>query len=88
MLTKPYKTYFKGKFAISFNYNIATTYYIKYKNYITQNLYSLILKIVFKGFKYLYTLLDITTKQLNYLLLKTKKEILEAFKKIKIVFTN
>ena len=62
ILTKPYETYFKGKFTINPNYNIATIYYTKYRNYIILNLYGLILKIVFKGFKYLYTLLDTTTK--------------------------
>ena len=62
MLIKPYKTYFKGKFMISSNYNIIIIYYIKYRNYITLNLYNLILKIVFKGFKYLYIFLDIITK--------------------------
>ena len=59
---KPYKTYFKEKFMISSNYNIIITYYIKYRNYIILNLYNLILKIVFKGFKYLYIFLDIITK--------------------------
>ena len=88
MLIKPYKTYFKGKFMISSNYNIIIIYYIKYRNYITLNLYNLILKIVFKGFKYLYIFLDIITKQLNYSLLKTKKEILGVFKKIKIISKN
>ena len=39
---------------VSPNYNIAIIYYIKYRNYITLDLYNLILKIVFKGFKYLY----------------------------------
>ena len=47
---------------ISFNYNTAITYYIKYKNYLTLDLYSLILKIVFKEFKYLYILLDTITR--------------------------
>ena len=47
---------------ISSNYNIATTYYIKYRNYIILDLYGLILKIVFKGFKYLYILLDTIIK--------------------------
>ena len=73
---------------VSLNYNAATIYYIKYRNYITLDLYSLILKIVFKGFKYLYILLNTTIKQLNYSLLKTKKEMLEVFKKIKIVSKN
>ena len=73
---------------VSPNYNAATTYYIKYRNYITLDSYSLILKIIFKGFKYLYIFLNTTTKQLNYLLLKIKKEILRTFKKIKIVSKN
>ena len=44
------------------NYNTTIIYYTKYRNYITLNLYNLILKIVFKGFKYLYILLDIIIK--------------------------
>ena len=47
---------------VSPNYNTAIIYYTKYRNYITLNLYDLILKIMFKGFKYLYILLDTTIK--------------------------
>ena len=62
MPTKPCETYFKGKFMVSPNHNAATTYYTKYKNYITLDLCGPILKIAFKGFKYLYTLLDTIIK--------------------------
>ena len=61
MLINPYKTYLKGKFTISPNYNAATTYYTKYRNYITSDLCGPILKIAFKRIKYLYILLDTTT---------------------------
>ena len=88
MLIKLYETCFKGKFAISPNYNATITRYIKYRNHITLDLYGPILKIAFKGFKYLYTLLDTTTKWLDYSLLKTKKETLEVFKKMKITSKN
>ena len=54
----------------------------------TSNLCGPILKIVFKGIKYLYTLLDTATKWLNYSLLKTKKEALRTFKAIKTVAEN
>ena len=86
--TKPCETCFKGKFAASSNHNAATTRYTKYRNYITSDLCGPILKIAFKGFKYLYTLLDTATKWLDYSLLKTKKEMLGAFKKMKIVSEN
>ena len=62
ILIELYKIYIKNKFLVSPNYDIATIYYIKYSNYITSDLYNLILKIVFKGIKYLYILLDTTTK--------------------------
>ena len=88
VLIKPCKTCFKGKFVASPNYDAATTRYIEYGNYITSDLCGLILKIAFKGFKYLYTLLDTAIKWLDYSLLKSKKEMLGAFKKMKIVFEN
>ena len=47
---------------VSPNYNAAIIYYIKYKNYITLDLYNPILKIAFKGFKYLCILLDTAIK--------------------------
>ena len=62
MLINPYNIYLKRKFIINFNYNAAITYYNKYRNYITSDLYSSILKLVFKRIKYLYTLLDIVIK--------------------------
>ena len=52
--------YIKGKFIVSPNYNIVTTHYFKYKNYIILDLYRLVLKIVFKDIKYIYILLDTT----------------------------
>ena len=47
-----------------------------------------ILKTTFKGIKYIYTLLNTATKQLNFRLLILKREALGAFKAIKIVAKN
>ena len=52
------------------------------------DLYRPILKATFKGIKYIYTLLDTATKQLDFQLLTLKREALEAFKTIKIVAKN
>ena len=78
ILKKPYKAYIKGKFSISLNYNSTETYYTEFSNYILLNLYRLIIIINFKTLKYLFTLLNIVTRWLNFHLLKIKikKEIL------------
>ena len=62
----PYKICIKGKFAASPNYDIATTYYSKYRNHMTLDLYGPVSKIVYNSIKYLDTLLDTTTKWLNF----------------------
>ena len=54
ILIESYETYIKDKFLVSPNYNVAIIHYTKYSDYITSNLYNLILKIIFKGIKYLY----------------------------------
>ena len=86
--TNSCETCIKSKFAVSSNYDAATTYYAEYGYYITSDLYGPILKIMYKGIRYLYTLLDTTIKWLDFSLLKMKKEILEAFKTMKIVAEN
>ena len=58
----PCEIYIKGKFIASPNYNIAIIYYSKYGNYIILDLYEPISKTIFKGIKYIYTLLDTATK--------------------------
>ena len=67
---------------------MATTHYAEYGHHMTSDLYGPILKTAYKGIRYLYTLLDTTTKWLDFSLLKTKKETLEAFKTIKTVVEN
>ena len=86
--TNPCETYIKGKFAASPNHDAATTYYTEYGHHITSDLCGPILKTAYKGIRYLYTLLDTTTKWLDFSLLKTKKETLGAFKTMKIVVEN
>ena len=54
----------------------------------TSDLYGPILKTAYKGIRYLYTLLDTTTKWLDFSLLKTKKETLGAFKTMKTAAEN
>ena len=56
------KAYIKGKFITNPNHSAAETYYIKYRNYISSDLYRPILKIVYQGIKYFDTLLDTATK--------------------------
>ena len=90
ILEKPYKVYIKDKFSISPNYNSVKTYYTEFNDYILLNLCGLIVIINFKNLKYLFTLLDIVTKWLNFRLLRTKikKEALLVFKDIKIAAEN
>ena len=84
----PCEIYIKGKFTASPNYDAATIYYSKYRNHITLDLYGLVSKIVYNNIKYLDTLLNTTTKWLDFQLLKIKEEALGAFKAIKIVVEN
>ena len=58
----PYKIYIRGKFIISLNYNAVTTYYSKYRNHMMLDLCGPVLKIVFRGIKYIYIFLDTATK--------------------------
>ena len=89
-LTNPYKAYTKGKFIISPNYNIAKIYYTEFRSYILSDLFGLVIINSYKGIKYLFTLLDTTTRWLNFYLLNTKikSEALAAFKDIKIAIKN
>ena len=86
--TNPCKIYIKGKFATSPNHDAATTYYSKYRNHMTLNLYGPVSKIAYNGIKYLDTLLDTTTKWLDFRLLKIKGEALGAFKVMKTAVEN
>ena len=86
--TNPCETCIKGKFAASPNHDAATTHYAEYGHHMTSDLYGPILKTAYKGIRYLYTLLDTTTKWLDFSLLKTKKETLGAFKTMKTAAEN
>ena len=83
-LKNPYKAYIKGKFSINPNYNTSKTSYTKFSNYILSVINSQ------KGIKYLFTLLNIITKQLNFHLLKIKikNKAFKAFKEIKLIIEN
>ena len=85
-----YEAYIKGKFSVNPNYNTFKTSYTKFNNYILSDLFRLVIINSWKGIKYLFTLLDITTRWLNFYLLKIKikSEALKVFKKIKIVMEN
>ena len=61
-LINPYKTYTKGKFIISLNYNAAEIYYTEFKSYISSDLFGPVAINSYKDIKYLFTLLDIVTK--------------------------
>ena len=80
ILKNPYKAYIKGKFLASPNYNTANIYYTKFSNYILSNLFRLVLRDSYKNIKYLFTLLDIVTRWLNFHLIKKKKEALNFLK--------
>ena len=90
MPKNPYKAYIKGKFLVSPNYNMANTYYTKFNNYISSNLFRPVLGDSYKNIKYLFTLLNIVTRWLNFYLIKikTKEEALNFFKDIKTVVEN
>ena len=62
ILKNPYKAYIKGKFSASPNYNTANIYYIKFGDYISSNLFGLVLRDSYKNIKYLFTLLDTATR--------------------------
>ena len=89
-LKNPYKACIKGKFLVSFNYNIANIYYIKFSNYILSNLFRPVLEDSYKNIKYLFTLLDMATRWLNFRLIKIKikEEALNFFKDMKIAAEN
>ena len=89
-LKNPYKACIKGKFSVSSNHNAANTYYIEFSNYMSSNLFGPVLGDSYKNIKYLFTLLDIATRWLNFHLIKTKikEEALNFFKDIKIAAEN
>ena len=89
-LTNSYKAYIKGKFITSPNYNAAEIYYTEFRCYISSDLFGPVAINNYKGIKYLFTLLDIVTRQLNFYLLNTKikSEALAAFKDIKTAIEN
>ena len=90
MLKNLCKAYIKGKFSASPNHNTANTYYTKFGNYISSNLFGPVLGDSYKNIKYLFTLLDTATRWLNFHLIKIKikKEALNFFKDIKIAVEN
>ena len=61
-LLRSCKIYIKSKYAISFNYDAAGTRYVKYENHMSLNLCDFMLKIFYKGFKYINTLLSTVIK--------------------------
>ena len=89
-LTNPYEAYTKGKFIASPNYNTAEIYYTEFESYMSSNLFGPVAINSYKSVKYLFTLLDIVTRWLDFHLLntKTKSEALAAFKDIKIAIEN
>ena len=89
-LTNPYKAYTKGKFIISFNHNTAETYYTEFRSHILSDLFGPVAINNYKGIKYLFTLLNTATRQLDFCLLntKTKSKALAAFKDIKTAIEN
>ena len=62
ILKNLYKVYIKGKFIVSPNYNAAKTYYTKFSDYISSDLFRLVLISAYKYIKYLFTLLDTVTR--------------------------
>ena len=89
-LINPYEAYIKSKFIINFNYNIAAIYYTEFGSYILSDLFEPIAINSYKDVKYLFTLLDIVTRWLNFHLLNTKikNEALVAFKDMKTAIEN
>ena len=89
-LKNPYKACIKGKFLVSPNHNMANIYYTKFNDYILSNLFGPVLGDSYKNIKYLFTLLDIVTRWLNFYLIKIKikEEALNFFKDIKIAAEN
>ena len=69
---------------------MANTHYIKFSNYILSNLFRLVLGDSYKKVKYLFTLLNIVIRWLNFYLIKIKikEEALNFFKDIKIIIEN
>ena len=89
-LKNPYKACIKGKFSVSPNYNVANTHYTKFSDYISSDLFRPVLGDSYKNIKYLFTLLDIVTRWLNFYLIKIKikEEALNFFKDIKTAVEN
>ena len=89
-LINPCEACTKGKFIISPNYNAAEIYYTEFRSYISSDLFGPVAINSYKGIKYLFTLLDIVTRWLNFRLLNTKikNEALAAFKDIKTAVEN
>ena len=89
-LTNPYEACTKGKFIASPNHNAAETHYTEFGSHMSSDLFGPVAINSYKDVKYLFTLLDITTRWLNFRLLntKTKSEALAAFKDIKTATEN
>ena len=90
MLKNPYKACIKSKFLVSPNYNAANIYYTKFGDYMSSNLFRPVLEDSYKNIKYLFTLLDMVTRWLNFYLIKIKikEEALNFFKNIKTIIEN
>ena len=89
-LKNPYKAYIKGKFLASPNYNMANIYYIEFSDHMSSDLFRPVLEDSYKNIKYLFTLLDMATRWLNFHLIKIKikEEVLNFFKDIKTAIEN
>ena len=86
----PYKAYIKGKFLVSSNYNAANIYYTEFGDHMSSDLFGPVLGDSYKNVKYLFTLLNMVTRWLNFRLIKMKikEEALNFFKDIKTAVEN
>ena len=90
MLKNPCEACIKGKFLVSSNYNTANTYYTKFNDHISSDLFRPVLGDSYKNIKYLFTLLNMATRWLDFYLIKIKikEEALNFFKDIKTAAEN
>ena len=86
----PCEACIKGKFTASPNHDSAETHYTEFGDHISLDLFGPIPINAYKGIKFLFTLLDIVTRWLNFRLLKMKikSEALESFKEMKMAAEN
>ena len=90
ILKNPCEACIKGKFSVSPNYNAANTHYIEFGDYMSSDLFGPVLGDSYKNVKYLFTLLDMATRWLDFRLIKIKikEEALNFFKDMKTAAEN